>query len=312
MVQALSTACLAVVGWSMLRLLGPAPEPRAAGGFAGWVVLAPAWAVLSVRWTHPDDVLALTLLAVLVAVVARRGPAAPAVAGLALSLAVAAKPWAVVGLPLLLVLPRGRWRAVALAAAAVGVAWLPFLLAARGTTGALAPPVRVSDTSVLWWLGWHDAGVVPAWVRPAQLLGGPAVALVAVLRRRWAGAILAGLALRLFLDPQHLGYYAAGAVLAALVADLASRRWSMPWRTLVTAAVFWQPFVTDYATRLTGTTGSTTGGSPTPSSSRGREAPGRCSRSSTRPVMRPTPSAADDGVRARTAALSVARPTVGG
>ncbi len=137
----------------------------------------------------------------------------------------------------------------------VAAAWLPFVLGAGGTAGALAPPVRVSDTSVLWWLGAHDAGVVPAWVRPVQLGGGTLLALVAVLRGRWAGALLAGLALRFLLDPQHLAYYAAAAVLVALVADLATRRSWLPVRTLVTAAVFWQPFVADYATRLSSTDG---------------------------------------------------------
>ncbi|MBD3785302.1 MAG: hypothetical protein IE926_20540, partial [Micrococcales bacterium] len=186
LLQVLSTVCLAVVGWALLRLLGAAPSaPRVAGALAGWLVLAPAWAVLAVRWVHPDDVLALTLLAVLVAAVARPGRWSAEVAALAVVLAVAAKPWAVVGVPLLLALPRARWRAVGLAVVGVAAVWLPFLLAARGTTGALAPPVRVSDTSVLWWLGLHDGGVVPAWVRPVQLVGAPALALLAVLRGRW-------------------------------------------------------------------------------------------------------------------------------
>lgn len=254
-VQVLSVLALGVVGWALLRVAGPPRSPGAALGLAlGWAVLAPAWAVLAVRWVHPDDVLALTLLAVLVAVVARPGRWSPALATVALVAAVAAKPWAVVAAPLLLVLPTRRWRAVLVAAVGTAIVWMPFVLAARGTTAALAPPVRVSDTSLLWWLGSHH-DVVPAWVRPVQLVGGPVLALVAVVRGRWAGALLAGLALRFLVDPQDLGYYAAAAVLAALVADLASREHAIPWRALVTAVVFWQPFVTDYATRLETTSG---------------------------------------------------------
>ena len=255
-VQVGSTACLGVVGWALTRVLPESPTRwQLAGLGVGWAVLAPAWAVLAVRWVHPDDVLAVTLLAVVVAVVARPGRRAEVVAAVLVVLAVAAKPWAVVAVPLLLVLPRRRWLAVALAGAGTAAVWLPFLLASRGAAGALAPPVLVSPTSFLGWLGSPADGVVPPWVRPVQLLGGALVALVAVLRGRWAGALLAGLAVRLLLDPQNLAYYAAGAVLVALVADLASRRWWLPVRALVTAAVFWQPFVPDFATRLSATDG---------------------------------------------------------
>jgi len=72
------------------------------------IVMMPAWTVLSVRWGHLDDVLAMALAILAVrAVCAER----PVLAGAALGAAIAAKPWAVGFIPLLLALPRGRLRA---------------------------------------------------------------------------------------------------------------------------------------------------------------------------------------------------------
>ncbi len=266
--QAISVLALIPGTWGLRQLTGS----RAAA--AGWLMLVPAWIVLAVRWSHLDDVLALTALAVLVGVVARSrrepGVALGVWAGLLVVVAVGAKPWAVAGLPLLLALGaperaagrpaerpverwRARWVAVIVALAGLALCWLPFLWSGTGALGALTPRVRVADTTALWWLELHEGGLVPTWVRPVQLLGALALALIVVLRKRWALALLAGVAWRLALDPQNIAYYAAAAILVALVADLAQSRF--PRRTLVTALVFWQPFVPDYAHRLDGTTG---------------------------------------------------------
>jgi hypothetical protein len=225
------------------------PAGRAWRVLLGGLVLAPAWTVLAVRWTHLDDVLALVLITVGLWGT-RQGRGHPALAGLALAGACAAKPWAVIALPLLLLLPtRVRWRAVAYALVGTAVAWLPFLMADPGTLSALHPQVRVADSSVMWWLGYHGT-YLPAWDRLAQLAGAPLVALMAVWRRSWPGALLAGVAVRLVLDPQDIAYYAAGAVLAALVLDLFGRRSRVPWTALVTAVALWQPFVVDYSRRI--------------------------------------------------------------
>lgn len=100
---------------------------------------------------HLDDVLAMVF-----AVVALRAVSAgrPFLAGVALAAAVAAKPWAIGFVPLLLALPRGRLRrAAATAAAGTVLAWAPFVLANPHTLGALHPPVGLSPASGLHTLG---------------------------------------------------------------------------------------------------------------------------------------------------------------
>ncbi len=114
---------------------------------------------------------------------------------------------------------------------------------------AFSPPVGVASSSGLWVLGYRG-DVIPAWGRLAQLVGAPLVGVLAALRGRWPGVLLAAIAVRLVLDPQDLAYYAAGAVVAALVLDLLTTRWVVPWTALLTAVVLWQPFATHYAQRL--------------------------------------------------------------
>ncbi|MGZ4436531.1 MAG: hypothetical protein ACXVW6_02755, partial [Nocardioidaceae bacterium] len=215
------------------------------------VVLVPAWTVLAVRWGHLDDVLAMAggVLAVR-AVCARR----PLAAGLALGAALAAKPWAVGFLPLLLALPRGRLRGLGAAASVAAAAWLPFLVADPRTLDALHPPVALTPASGLHTLGARGR-VVPSWGRTAQLLLSPAVALVVALAGRWPGVLLVSVAVRLALDPQDNGYYVASAALAAVVFDLLGTPWTVPWTTLGTVVFLWQPFVRDYPHRFTSTTG---------------------------------------------------------
>ncbi len=218
------------------------------------LVLMPAWTVLSVRWVHPDDVLALLLSAAAVRAVAARRPV---VLGLCLAGAVACKPWAVGFLPLVLAVRARGGRdtltpaltAAGTAAAGIVAAWAPFLLADPGTTAALHPPVGVARSSAMSVFGYHGS-VVPAWTRTAQLLLAPVAGLLAVLRGRWPGVMLAAIAVRLALDPQNLAYYLAGAVLAAVIFDLLATGWTVPWAALVTLVVGWQPFVAVFEQRF--------------------------------------------------------------
>ncbi len=211
------------------------------------LVLLPFWTVLSVRWAHPDDVLAMLFAAVAVrAVHGGRG----AVAGLGLGAAIAAKPWAIGFTPMLLALPASALgRAVVVLGLAAAAGWAPFVLADSATVTALHPPVLIADTSVLRLVGIRDQ-TVPGWTRTAQLLLAPAVAVVAVLRRRWPAVPLVAIAVRLALDPQDIGYYTAAAVLAAALADLACTERLVPWATIATALAWWHPFVEDFATRF--------------------------------------------------------------
>jgi hypothetical protein len=224
--------------------------------FLAAIVLIPAWTVLSVRWGHLDDVLAMVF-----AIVALRAVSAdrPVLAGVALALAIAAKPWAIGFLPLLLVLPWGRLRAATVAAAGVALAWAPFVIANPQTLAALHPPVGLAQASGLHTLGARGV-LVPAWGRTAQLVLSPAAATVTVLMRGLPGVLLVSVAVRLALDPKDNAYYIGSAALAAVVFDLLGTRWTIPWTTLVTVILFWQPFVkgfTDIPHALQTTTGLT-------------------------------------------------------
>lgn len=253
--RSVAQIAMTAVGPLLVATLAPliAPAGRHRRMFLAAVVLAPAWTVLSVRWAHLDDVLTMAA-----AVVALRAVSAgrPVLAGAALAAAVAAKPWAVGFLPLLLVLPRERLRAAATAATGVAVAWAPFVLANSRTLNALHPRVALSPASGLHALGVRGE-IVPAWGRVAQLLLAPAGALAASLAKRWPGVLLVAIALRLALDPQDNAYYVGSAALAAVVFDLLGTRWTIPWTTIGTVVVLWQPFVRDFPHRLQTTTGLT-------------------------------------------------------
>lgn len=244
---------MAVTGPLLLAVVAPlVPAPdRLRRVLLAALVLVPAWTVLAVRWGHLDDVLAMAAAVVaLRAVHAQR----PVLAGAALAAALAAKPWAVGFLPLLLLLRHGRLRTALVAAVGTAAAWLPFVLASGKTLTALHPPVALVPGSGLHALGVRGDGV-PAWGRTVQLLLTPAAALLAALTRRGAGVLLVALAVRLALDPQDNAYYVGSAVLAAAVFDLLGTRWTVPWTTVLTAVALWQPFVRDYPNRLQTTSG---------------------------------------------------------
>jgi len=236
---------MAAAGPLLVASLAPlvAPEARRRRVFLAAIVLIPAWTVLAVRYGHLDDVLALVF-----AVVALRAVCAerPVLAGAALALAVAAKPWAIGFVPLLLALPRARLRVgAAWAAAGVALAWAPFVLANPGTLTALHPPVGLAPASGLHALGARGV-MVPAWGRTAQLVLAPLASAVTVLTRGLPGVLLVAVAVRLALDPKNNAYYIGSAALAAVVFDLLGTRWAVPWTTLVTVILFWQPFVTGF------------------------------------------------------------------
>jgi hypothetical protein len=256
--KSIALVAMAAAGPLLIASLAPLVDParRHRRIFIAAIVLIPAWTVLSVRWGHLDDVLAMVF-----AIVALRAVSAdrPVLAGAALALAIASKPWAVGFLPLLLVLPWGRLRAAAVAAGGVALTWAPFVLANSRTLSALHPPVGLSPASGLHTLGARGV-LVPPWGRTAQLVLAPAAATVAVLMRGLPGVLLVSVAVRLALDPKDNAYYIGSAALAAVVFDLLGTRWTIPWTTLVTVILFWQPFVkgfTDIPHALQTTTGLT-------------------------------------------------------
>jgi hypothetical protein len=214
--------------------------------FLAAIVLVPAWTVLSVRFGHLDDVIALVLaVGALRAVAANRA----ALAGLALGAAVAAKPWALGFIPVLLVLDKQRLVAAGTALAGVIAAWAPFMIANPATVAALRPPVGVAPSSGLHALGYRG-DLIPAWDRVGQFVLAPVAALVPVLRGRWPGVFLVAVAVRLAMDPKDNPYYIGGAALAAVIFDVLATRSTIPWATLVTVLLLWQPWAIDYAHRL--------------------------------------------------------------
>jgi len=246
---------MTAAGPLLIAALAPlvAPARRHRRMLIAAIIVIPAWTVLSVRWGHLDDVLAMTFaIAALRAVSADR----PVLAGAALATAIATKPWALGFLPLLLVLPRGRVRAAATAAAGTALAWAPFVLANPRTLGALHPPVGLSPSSGLHALGARGV-MMPPWGRTAQLLLSPAAAVAAVLCRGLPGVLLVSVAVRLALDPKDNAYYIGSAALAAVVFDLLGTGWTIPWTTLATIVVFWQPFTKDFTHWQQKTTGLT-------------------------------------------------------
>jgi hypothetical protein len=189
-------------------------------------VLMPVWAELAVHYAHLDDALALVLLVAGLHAVARRRPIP---AALLLAASADAKPWALAFVPLLLVLSRDRWRrAVLVWLAALGAAWLPFVLADPRTLhagGFSIPNVASSSLRVLG----VTAAATPSWDRPVQLLAGVVLGVVAVRRDRWLVVPAVVLAVRMLLDPGAYPYYTAGLVLATVLVDVGWRRTRWPW-----------------------------------------------------------------------------------
>ena len=255
--MAKNVALVVMTAAGPLLLVALAPLVPAAGRrrrmLLAAMVMVPAWTVLSVRWGHLDDVLAMAF-----AILALRAVCAdrPVLAGAALAAAIAAKPWAVGFLPLLLVLPWGRLRSAIAAAAGTAAAWAPFVLANPRTLGALHPPVGLSPASGLHALGARGT-LVPAWGRALELIASPVVALAVALTGRWPGVLLVSVAVRLALDPKDNAYYIGSAALAAVVFDLLATRRMIPWTTVGTVLILWQPFVIDFPHRLQTTTGLT-------------------------------------------------------
>ena len=209
------------------------------------------WGDVAVRTAHIDDAIALVAIAAAVRWCAC-GQSWACV--LALAVAAAAKPWAIMFAPLAL-LPvsypcvagirwAGRWlaanRAGVVRVALVGIlallSWAPFVVSEPHTLDVTDFGITNDPTSVLRGVGIGDP-ITPSWVRPAQLLGGVALVGLVVVRGWWPSALLAGTAWRLLLDPGAHRYYTIGFVLGALIVELMARRNRVPWGTIAAALV---------------------------------------------------------------------------
>jgi hypothetical protein len=192
---------------------------------AGGAVFLVGWAELATTFAHLDDAVAL-VLAVLAVRAALSGR--PVLTGLCIGLATDSKPWALVFLPILFMLPVRAWgRAAASMLAAIAVAWLPFAVADHHTVAAMHYTIRNLPASALRALGVSDPRT-PSWDRPAQVLIGWMLAAAAVWRGRWPAVILLGVGARIALDPADWGYYTAGVLLGALLWDVLGTRRPLP------------------------------------------------------------------------------------
>ena len=218
------------------RAMGVTEARRQRGVLLGGLMLIPAWVTVAVDFAHLDDILALLLgvLAMLLLVMER-----PMWAATALGIAVATKPWAIVMVPLLL---RSGWRPalrpVALAGVVAVAWWIPFLLDPGTLTSLWSFRLPIHASSGLAALGIDPRGEMPGWVRPAQMLGGVLLGVVAARRGHWTGVLLVGMATRVALDPNPMFYYAVGPVLGALVWDLTRTTTGIPWTAGCAMAAF--------------------------------------------------------------------------
>lgn len=215
----------------------------------GGAILLGIWSVLAVKWLHLDDVLAIGLLVAAVRAV-RNGRWMAS--GFLLATAVSAKPWAIVALPVIMALPREKWAKAFLALIGTGLAWwLPFIVAAPSTVGALGGVVVPLQPSTVWRLLGLTGVWAPHWLRSVQLGVALLTCFGAIRRDRLSAVILVGLWCRVILDPGVYSYYLAGPVAGALLFDLSrDRRWPaftaasagvalagmyLPWPTLAAA-----------------------------------------------------------------------------
>ena len=226
------------VVWMILDVVDDAgSRPAPAPSVGHWVIaitLVVTWGDIAARTAHIDDAIAITAL---VAGIHRMRHDRPVAATLLFALAAAAKPWAVVFVPLC-ALPwqPGSWRRPALAAGIAVATWIPFIVAEPDTLDTSEFGIVNDPTSSLRALG-IDAATTPGWVRPVQLVGGLVVVSLLVLRNRWPAAILAGISWRLLLDPGVHRYYTVGFVVGAVLVESRIRPGRPPWFTIAGALV---------------------------------------------------------------------------
>ena len=244
----------------LARAMRRAGRPPAEVAALLLTLLAAPVVLRALRDGHPEDVLAGTLAvgAVLLALHAR-----PALAGAALGMAVASKPWAVLaGGPVLLAAEDRRVLLCASAAGAALLAAAPLVLLASSRSAGHATTLTQSNwifhpQQLLWPLGERHAngGVVAPdglvrLVRPLIVGLGACLSVAWALRRRSTGApahdallLLAVLLLvRCAIDPWNNAYYAVPAVLALGTWEALGRR-GLPVLAISVTALTWLSFV---------------------------------------------------------------------
>lgn len=232
-------ALLPLMLW-MMTLLYP-PSNRTYGlALTGGLFLAWPWAVFAVQG-HGDD--ALVMVGVVAMVLGCKSHRDALVIG-GFLVAIAAKPTAILFLPLAFVFSRRAGIAAALGGAML---WAPFVLAnVPGFLAAGRGQGKISSFSVPDLLGGVPYGAFPAWVRPAQLIGGAALCIFLARRSGPAAAVAGVFALRVLLEPATWNYYLTAVIAAAILLDLDSHR-RVPWGTTLAFVSFIVAFNTPAA-----------------------------------------------------------------
>lgn len=213
-----------------LAALRAALRPRATPFLVGASMVALLWAAVLPQWAHLDDELALTLTVLAWSAALRRHPGMVA---LALTGAIAAKPWAAACLPILLLLPCLRLRALLGVAAGTAATYLPFVVGDPRTAAALARfaiPAQADSLPAL--LGLAQA---PGWERPVQLLAAWLLGAACLRAGRKDLLLLAVLAPRVLLDAGTFDYYTVELGIGLVAAEL--RGSSSGWRCLCPGTV---------------------------------------------------------------------------
>lgn len=201
------------------------------GRFAAAACVTLVWSMIT-HYRHLDDAITLTALAAAALALKRDRPV---VVGLWLGLAAAAKPWGIPLVVLALALPNvRRLTALAVTAATAAAFWGPFVIADRGTLNVGRVQLYSSPESPLSALG--VVGIADGGgVRLAQFGIGLILAALLVARGSWYLAPVVAFAFRLGAETAAYPYYAGGAVAAACLADVVTRR-RLPAFTLTATA----------------------------------------------------------------------------
>lgn len=232
---ALILTCGLLAIYGLDRTLTNLGRPRPGAVLAAGAVLLPCWATYQMTF-HLEDAWTVAAISLSVAAISRHRPWW--IPALLIGSAIACKPWAVIGLPLLLTYPkRDALRGATLTAAIAVVPWLPFVIADPNTLHAVAAfKSPVSPTSALYALGVH--GYTSNIMRSLSMVVGLLLGSLMVLRGRWLAAPLAAFGGRLLFEPRYYLYYGVGPVLAALLWDLTRERRFPVWTVAVLSVHF--------------------------------------------------------------------------
>jgi hypothetical protein len=182
---------------------------------------------------HIDDALALGLIAGSVLAARRQQDIW---CGFLICAAIGAKPWAIIGTIAILELASTRQRARAAAATVLGTLflWIPFVVHDLIRTTAIQHVV--TEGSVVGLLGIPHGTHLPGTFRGFQLAASLVMAILAYRSSGVGGALVAGVSMRLILEPAVITYHYG--LLAAVVAMVEIERRQLPVRSSIAASLW--------------------------------------------------------------------------